>query len=304
MPRIYVAGHKGLVGSALVKAIGGICEVVTRSRDELNLEDQASVNRFFEAERVSLVFMAAAHVGGVVANMASPADFIEKNLKIQTNVITAAHDHGVKRLFFFGSSCAYPRMCPQPMKEDDLLTGPPEPTNRAYAIAKIAGIELCRAYKQQYSDDFFSLLPSNLYGNSERRGSDMDHVIPALLARFHAAKMRGDVSVRVFGTGEAKREFLHVDDLARACVMLMDVAYLPSVVNVGSGEEVSVGDLAMLIKDVVGYKGEIVFDRDSPDGMPRKLMDSSFISGLGWRPLVRLEDGIRGLYVSGLARGR
>ena len=308
--RIFIAGHRGLVGSALVRRLeaDGADNLLLRTHAELDLTDQAAVEGFFATERPQYVFLAAAKVGGIHANDTNPAEFVRDNLAIQTNVIHTAWKHGVKRLLFLGSSCIYPRDCPQPIREDYLLTGPLEPTNRAYAIAKIAGIEMCRAYNAQYGTRFLATMPTNLYGPGDSDSLDNGHVIPALLRRFKEAAERGDENVVVWGTGKPLREFLHSDDLAAALVMLMqlpdaDFAHLldgggvqpQPLINIGSGEEISIGKLARLVADTVGFTGAIHFDANKPDGTPRKLLDRQKITRLGWEPGITLGQGLKAL---------
>jgi GDP-L-fucose synthase len=307
--RIHVAGHRGLVGSALVRRLQaeGADNLVLRTHQQLDLTEQAAVEDFFASERPEYVFLAAAKVGGIHANDTYPAGFIRDNLAIQTNVIHAAWKHGVRRLLFLGSSCIYPRDCPQPIREEYLLTGPLEPTNRAYAIAKIAGIEMCRAYNAQYGTRFLAAMPTNLYGPGDNYSLDNGHVIPALLRRFLEARERGDAEVVVWGTGRPLREFLYSDDLAAALLQLMQLddatfdrllgagqsnAVPVPLINVGSRDEISIGDLACLIAEVVGFEGRIRFDNGKPDGTPRKLLDSSVMHALGWRPTVSLREGL------------
>jgi GDP-L-fucose synthase len=296
--RIYVAGHGGLVGSALVRrlAAGGYTNLVTRTRAELDLEDGAAVARFFEAERPEHVFLAAAKVGGILANSTYPGDFIRANLAIQLNVIEAARRTGVEKLLFLGSSCIYPRLAPQPIKEEYLLTGPLEPTNEAYAIAKIAGIKLCEAYNRQHGTRFVSVMPTNLYGPGDNFDLQGSHVLPALLRKFHEAKESGAPSVSVWGSGTPRREFLHADDMADACVHLVQRGDAPDLVNVGVGEDVTIAEVAGIVRDVVGYDGEIDFDRSKPDGTPRKLLDVSVLTGLGWRARIGLREGLASTY--------
>ena len=292
--RIFVAGHRGMVGSALVRRLGesGYDNLLLRTRDELDLEDRPSVARFFREERPDVVFLAAAKVGGIMANVSSPADFLRINLDIGLNVVTEAHRNGVRRLLNLGSSCIYPRAAPQPMLEEHLLTGPLEPTNEAYAIAKIAVLKLCQAYSRQMGASFHTVLPTNLYGPGDNFDPGSSHVLAALLRRFHEAQRSGTSEVIVWGTGTPRREFLHVDDLADACILLMEQEAPPELVNVGSGEELSIRELAELIAEVVGYRGRMAFDPDKPDGVDRKLLDSHRIRGLGWAPQIGLRAGI------------
>lgn len=314
-PRIFVAGHGGMVGSALVRALHRRGHppdrIVTRTRAELDLADQGAVDTFFRTERIDEVYLAAALVGGIHANATRPAEFIYSNLIIPVHVIHAAHTHGVDRLLSLGSSCIYPREAPQPMAEEALLTGPLEPTNEPYAVAKIAGIKLCESYRRQYGRDYRSVMPTNLYGPGDTYDPEQSHVIPALLRRFHEAKVAGAPSVTIWGTGAARREFLHVDDLAEACltVMALDRGTYEGVtapqrghLNVGSGEDVTIRALAEQVAATVGYTGDIVFDASRPDGAPRKLMDSARLRGLGWRPRIGLAAGLAGTYEAFVAR--
>jgi GDP-L-fucose synthase len=296
--RVFVAGHRGLVGAAIVRRLEaeGFSQLIRRTHSELDLCSQEAVNAFFATERPDYVFLAAARVGGIHANSSYPAEFIRDNLQIQTNVIDAAWRSGVKKLCFLGSSCIYPRLAPQPMREDALLTGPLEPTNEWYAIAKIAGIKMCQAYRRQYGFDAISLMPTNLYGPGDNFDLQNSHVLPALIRRFHEAKLRGDAEVVIWGTGTPRREFLHVDDLAGAVVHLMRVYAGEDVVNVGCGEDVTIRDLAALVAKVVGFEGRVTTDPSRPDGTPRKLLDVTRLHGLGWRPSVGLEPGIRETY--------
>jgi GDP-L-fucose synthase len=310
--RIYVAGHRGLVGSTIHRALleAGFENVLTRSHSELDLTDSAATDAFFARERPEFVFLAAARVGGILANNAYPADFIRDNLAIQSSVITAAHRHGVSRLLFLGSSCIYPKHADQPIREEALLTGPLEPTNRAYALAKIAGIEMCWSYNRQYGTRFLSAMPTNLYGRNDNFHPDNSHVIPALIRKFCEAKIAGSASVPIWGSGTPRREFLFSDDLAEACLFLMgldddtfdgllgkDVDHLatfrPPLVNVGYGSDVTIAELAAHIARIVDFEGEIVYDASKPDGTPRKLMDSSKLMALGWRPRIDLDTGLR-----------
>jgi len=297
MSSVFVAGHNGLVGSAIVRrlAADGIT-AVTAERAELDLASQQAVNAWFAANSVEQVYLAAAKVGGIHANDKYPAEFLHDNLVIQTNVIHAAWKNGVDKLLFLGSSCIYPRLAPQPMPEDSLLTGPLEQTNQWYAIAKIAGIKLCQAYRKQYGFNAISAMPTNLYGPGDNFDLENSHVLPALLRKFHEAKMSGARSVTVWGTGEPRREFLHVDDLADACVFLMDNYSGEDIVNIGWGRDISVGELAGMINDIVGFQGELEFDTSKPDGTPRKLLDTARLTQLGWQPSIELADGIRSTY--------
>jgi GDP-L-fucose synthase len=296
--KVYVAGHRGLVGSAILRRLRGEgCEnLVTRTHSELDLTDARAVNAFFEAEKPEYVFLAAAKVGGILANDTYPADFLWENLAIELNVIDASHRHGVEKLLFLGSSCIYPKFAPQPMKEEYLLTGELEPTNEPYAVAKIAGIKLCQAYNVQHRADFISVMPTNLYGPGDNFDLHTSHVLPALIRKFHEAKESGEPAVTVWGTGAPRREFLHADDLADACVYLMDEYSGSEPINVGVGEDISIKELAELVREVVGYAGEIVHDTTKPDGTPRKLLDVSKLHGLGWRAKVPLGEGIERTY--------
>lgn len=296
--RIYVAGHRGMVGSALVRAIRerGGSDIVTATHAELDLCRQADVENWLGEKKPETVILAAAKVGGIHANSTYPADFIYDNLMMAANVIHAAYKHGVKRLLFLGSSCIYPRLAPQPMPEDCLLTSPLECTNEAYAIAKIAGLKLCQHYRSQYGVMFHSAMPTNLYGPGDNYHPENSHVIPGLLRRFHEAKVENREAVTVWGTGTPLREFLNADDLAEACLHLLELENPPDWVNVGSGQECSIGELAATVKKVVGFAGELRFDTTKPDGTPRKLLDSHLIQSLGWKPRIGLEDGLREAY--------
>ncbi|HTI85164.1 MAG TPA: GDP-L-fucose synthase [Alphaproteobacteria bacterium] len=296
--RIYVAGHRGLVGSAIVRKLGalGYSDLVVRPRSELDLTRQSAVEAFFASERPEVVFLAAARVGGIVANDSRPADFIRDNLAIQTNVIEAARRSGARKLLFLGSSCIYPRLAPQPIREESLLTGPLEPTNEAYAIAKIAGYMMCRAYWRQHGFKAISLMPTNLYGPHDNFDPTGSHVVPGLMRRFHEAKLAGAPEVAVWGSGTPRRELLHVDDLADAAVMLMNTYDSPDIINVGTGEDATIADIAAAVKNAVGYRGRIVFDRSKPDGTPRKVLDVSRITALGWRPKIAFADGLGETY--------
>ena len=301
--KIYVAGHRGLAGSAIVRALKrkGYNNLITRTHAELDLTDQLAVQAFFAAEQPTHVILAAAKVGGIHANDTYPAEFIRDNLAIQTNVIHSAWQSGVDKLVFLGSSCIYPKFAEQPMREDSLLTGPLEPTNEWYAVAKIAGIKMCQAYRKQYGFDAISLMPTNLYGPGDNFNLENSHVLPALLRKFHEAKLNDDPQVVMWGTGSPKREFLHVDDLGDAVVHLTEHYSDSGIVNVGVGTDVSIRELAELVKDVVGYEGEIVNDTSKPDGTPRKLMDVSRLSELGWQAKTSLRDGIESTYAWFLA---
>ncbi|TSC63519.1 MAG: GDP-L-fucose synthase [Parcubacteria group bacterium Athens0416_74] len=296
--KIYIAGHRGLVGSAIVRQLqkSGYSNLLLRTREELELLDTAAVKAFFETERPEYVFLAAARVGGILANNTMPADFIRENLIVQTNVLHQAHESGVKKLLFLGSSCIYPKMAPQPIKEEYLMSGPLEETNSAYAIAKIAGIEMCQAYRRQYGSNFISIMPTNLYGPNDNFSPERAHVLPALLRRFHEANLSKASSVQVWGTGAPKREFLHVDDLGSAAVFLMERYDEPDIINVGTGEDVSIKELAELIRMTVGYEGDIVWDSSKPDGTPRKLLDVSKLHSLGWQHAIALPDGLKNTY--------
>ncbi len=295
---IFVAGHRGLVGSAVERELRaqGHANLLLRTSAELDLRDQAAVAAFFAAERPAYVVLAAARVGGILANSTYPADFIRDNLQIQTNVIESARQAGVRKLCFLGSSCIYPRLAPQPMREDVLLTGPLEPTNEWYAIAKIAGIKMCQAYRRQYGFNAISLMPTNLYGPGDNFDLQNSHVLPALIRRFHEARLRGDAEVVVWGTGTPRREFLYVDDLAKAIVHLMRTYEGEDLVNVGCGSDVTIRELAEMVAAAVEYPGRIVFDVSKPDGTPRKLLDTSRATALGWKPSVGLHDGIAATY--------
>ena len=323
--KIYVAGHRGLVGSAIVRKLNsdGCTNLLLATSSELDLRNQPAVGEFFAREKPDYVFLAAAKVGGIVANNSYPAEFIHDNLMIQTNIIHNSRKTGVKRLLFLGSTCIYPRLAHQPLKEEYLMTGPLEPTNEAYAIAKIAGITMCRSYNRQYGTSFLAAMPTNLYGPNDNFDLETSHVLPALIRKFHEAKMKSVTSdsllvtgtnreryqspVVIWGTGEPKREFLHVDDLAAACLFLMNLPEekyqslvtsheSPALINIGTGEEVSIRELALLIKKVVGFAGELIFDSSRPDGTPRKLCDVTRIHDLGWRHLIGLEDGLKETY--------
>lgn len=296
--KLFVAGHRGLVGSAIVRKLieSGFENLVLRTHQELDLTRQADVDNFFSVERPKYVIVAAAKVGGIHANNTYPADFIAINLQIQTNVIDASYKNGVKKLLFLGSSCIYPKFAPQPITEEALLTGPLEPTNEWYAIAKIAGIKMCQAYRLQYKWDAISGMPTNLYGPNDNFHPENSHVLPALIRRFHEAKVTGAKEVVVWGTGSPLREFLHVDDLADAVMFLMDKYSDFPHVNVGSGNEVTIKNLAELVKEVVGFEGELKWDPNKPDGTPRKLMDSSKLANMGWKPKISLRDGLVGTY--------
>ena len=336
--KIYVAGHKGLVGSAILRTLQkkGYTNLVVKSRDELDLTKQGPVEKFFDKERPEYVFLAAAKVGGILANSRYPADFIYQNLAIETNVIHATYNYGGKKLLLLGSSCIYPRECPQPMKEEYLLTGPLEPTNEAYAIAKIAGIKMCQAYNRQYGARFISVMPTNLYGPNDNFDLETSHVLPALIRKFHLAKLAlqkdwegikedenifgripdyfkvsigldpktnsplsdlsKDPEVILWGTGTPRREFLHVDDLADACIYLMACYEGDEIINIGAGKDITIRELAELVAEIVGFRGNIRFDASKPNGMPRKLLDVSRLTSLGWKPRITLEEGIKNTY--------
>ncbi|MBW5448367.1 NAD-dependent epimerase/dehydratase family protein [Cohnella sp. CFH 77786] len=295
---IYVAGHRGLVGSALVRALEsqGFGRIVRRTSQELDLRDAQAVRELFEREEIDYVFLAAAKVGGIVANNDYPAEFIRDNLLIQTNVIDAAHRAGVRKLLFLGSTCIYPKMAPQPLREEYLLTGTLEPTNEPYAIAKIAGIKMCQAYNRQYGTRFIPVMPTNLYGPNDNYDPDTSHVLPALIRKFHEAKLLSLPYVTLWGTGTPRREFLHADDLADACLFLMDSYEDDEIVNIGWGRDISIAELAERIKEIVGYGGEIRYDPQRPDGTPRKLVDVSKLEALGWKARIPLEQGLKDTY--------
>lgn len=296
--KIFIAGHRGMVGSALLRKLTseGFTNLVCRTSAELDLRNQAAVNRFFEAERPEYVFLAAAKVGGILANNIYRGDFLYDNLMIQSNIIHAAHLNGVAKLMFLGSSCIYPKMAPQPLKEEYLLTGPLEHTNEPYAIAKIAGIKMCDAYRDQYGSNFISVMPTNLYGPNDNYDLQTSHVLPALIRKIHEAKQQGHPSVTIWGTGKPRREFLHADDLADACFYLMQHYNEPGFVNIGTGDDIEIGELVMLIKEIVGYEGEITNDLSKPDGTPRKLMDVSKLHSLGWKHKINLREGLAMVY--------
>lgn len=296
--KIYIAGHKGLVGSAILRVLGkeGYKNIILKTRQELELLDFSAVKKFFEKERPEYVFLAAAKVGGIVANSTEPADFIYENLAVQNNVIHNAYLSGVKKLLFLGSSCIYPKFAKQPIKEDYLLTGTLEETNEPYAIAKIAGISMCQSYNRQYGTNFISVMPTNLYGPNDNFDRETSHVIPALIRKFNDAKETGEKTVLLWGTGAPKREFLHVDDLAAACLFLMDNYNSGDIINIGSGKDLTIRELASIVQKVTGYKGKIVWDKSKPDGTPRKLLDVKKIHALGWKHKNGLEDGIRMTY--------
>lgn len=296
--KIYVAGHRGLVGSAIVRNLKqkGYENIIVRTHKELDLTDQAAVRSFFDEERPRIVVLAAAKVGGINANNTVPAEFAYENMQIQCNVINCAHEYGVKKLLFLGSTCIYPKLAPQPIPEEALLTGPLEPTNEAYAIAKIAGLEMCKFYKRQYGDDFISCMPTNLYGPYDNYDLKGSHVLPAMIRKFHEAKVSGLARVELWGTGNPLREFLYVDDMADACVFLLERYSGEQHVNIGTGKEVTIRQLAGIVKNTVGYKGEIVWNESMPDGTPRKLTNVDKLHGLGWTHKVELEEGVKLAY--------
>lgn len=296
--KIYVAGHRGMVGSALVRTLEakGYTNILTRTRDELDLLDQRAVYDFLQVEKPDYIFIAAAKVGGIHANNTFRADFIFQNLQIESNLIHGAHLAGVQRLMFLGSSCIYPRDCPQPIKEEYLLTGPLEPTNEAYAIAKIAGIKICEAYNHQYGRQYISVMPTNLYGINDNYDLETSHVLPALIRKAHEAKMRGDKTLTVWGTGTPRREFLFADDLADACVFLMERDHKGFLVNIGTGEDITIRQLAETVCDVIGFKGELEFDSSKPDGTPRKLLSIDILRATGWESQIKMYVGIRHSY--------
>ncbi len=296
--KIFVAGHRGMVGSAVMRRLKteAFSNVVTRERAQLDLTNESAVAKFFEEERPHIVIVAAAKVGGIKANNDYPVEFLVENLRIQNNVIRSAYENGVRKLLFLGSSCIYPKFAPQPILESTLLSGPLEPTNEAYAIAKIAGIKLCQAFSREYGANFISALPTNLYGPNDNFDLETSHVLAALLRKAHEAKTRNDRKLMVWGTGKPRREFLHVDDLAAACLLLLEKYDSPEIINVGCGEDISIGELAELICEIVGFDGQLAWDTTKPDGTPRKLLDVSKIRALGWRPAITLRNGIKGTY--------
>jgi GDP-L-fucose synthase len=301
--KIYIPGHRGMAGSAIKRNLEtrGYQKLITRTHSELDLTNQKAVNDFFKAEKPEYVFLAAAKVGGILANSTYPAEFIYENLMIEANVIHAAYTNGVKKLLFLGSSCIYPGLAPQPLKEEYLLTGELEITNEAYAVAKIAGIRMCKHYNQQYGTNFISVMPTNLYGPNDNYDLETSHVMAALIRKFHEAKINDELQVVVWGTGTPRREFMHVDDMADACVYLMencDAVDIGEFVNIGLGEDITIWELAELIRDIVGYEGEIVYDTTKPDGTPQKLLDVSRLHGLGWNASISLRDGITQVYES------
>lgn len=296
--KIYVAGHRGLVGSALLRMLKrkGFANLVTRTSAELDLRDREAVELFFASEDIDYVFLAAAKVGGIVANNAYPASFIHDNLLIQNHVIDASYRYGIKKLLFLGSTCIYPKLAPQPLKEEYLLTGPLEPTNEPYAIAKIAGITMCQSYNRQYGTSFISVMPTNLYGPNDNYDPETSHVLPALLRKIHEAKEKGLPEVEIWGSGTPRREFLHADDLADACLFLMEHYDSSDIVNIGWGEDISIRELAGAIAGIVGYEGRFVYDASRPDGTPRKLVDVSKLTGLGWKASIPLAQGLASTY--------
>ncbi len=296
--KIYIAGHRGMVGSAITRKLQGegFGNLVFRTSAELDLRNQQAVNAFFELEKPDYVFLAAAKVGGILANNTRRAEFLYDNLMIQSNIIHAAYTNSVKKLMFLGSSCIYPKLAPQPLKEEYLLTGELEPTNEPYAIAKIAGIKMCDSYRSQYGCDFISVMPTNLYGPNDNYDLNSSHVLPALIRKFHEATVNQLPSVVMWGSGKPRREFLHADDLADACFYLMQHYNDPGFVNIGTGEDIEIKELALLIKSIIGYTGEIRHDLDKPDGTPRKLMDVGRLHKMGWKARISLEDGIRKVY--------
>jgi GDP-L-fucose synthase len=293
--RVFVAGHRGLVGSAILRKLEaeGYQNILVRTSKELDLTVQSDVYHFFETNKPEYVFLAAAKVGGILANNSCPADFIYRNIMIQTNIIHASYLYGAKKLLFLGSSCIYPRFAPQPIKEEYLMTGELEPTNEPYAIAKIAGIRMCQSYNRQYGTRFISVMPTNLYGPNDNFDLETSHVLPALIRKFHEAKARGEASVTLWGTGSPYREFLHVDDLADACLFLMLVYDSNEIINIGTGKDITIGELAEMVKEITGFRGDITWDNTKPDGTPRKLLDTNKLTSLGWKPKIRLSEGIR-----------
>ncbi len=296
--KIYVAGHNGLVGSAILRELEkeGYKNIIVKTRQELNLTAKEKVKEFFEKEKIEYVFLAAAKVGGIVANDEYPADFIRENIEIETNIIHHAYENNVKKLLFLGSSCVYPKMCPQPIKEEYLLTGELEYTNKAYAIAKIAGIIMCQSYNKQYGTNFISVMPTNLYGPNDNFDLNSSHVLPALIRKFYEAKMNGSKEVVLWGTGSPMREFLYVDDLAQACIFLMNQYNDNDIINIGTGEDISIKELAEIVRNEVGYNGNIVWDTNKPDGTPKKLLDVSKLETLGYKSKTSLVDGIKATY--------
>ena len=298
LDKIFVAGHLGMLGSAMMRRLQaeGFSNIVTRDRSELDLADESAVAKFLAAERPTIVIVAAARVGGIKANNDFPVEFLLENLGIQNNVIRSAYESGVRKLLFVGSACIYPKFAPQPIPETSLLDGPLEPTNEAYAIAKIAGIKLCQAYSREYGANFISAMPTNLYGPNDNFDLETSHVLPALMRKAHEAKVRKDQKLIVWGTGKPRREFLHVDDLASACVLILEKYDSPEIINLGCGEDISIRELAELICDVVGFDGELAWDTTKPDGTPRRLLDVTKLRALGWKPAIPLRDGIARTY--------
>ncbi|MFQ5644636.1 MAG: GDP-L-fucose synthase family protein [Thiogranum sp.] len=296
--KIYVAGHRGLVGSAIVRRLRaeGFGNLVFRTSKELDLREQQAVRDFFAAEKPDYVILAAAKVGGIMANDTYPAEFIYDNLMMEVNIIRSSYENGVKKLLALGSTCIYPKLAAQPLKEEYLLSGPLEPTNEWYAVAKIAGIKLCQAYQRQYGCRFIAAMPTNLYGPGDNFDLEKSHVLPAMIRKFHEAKLAGDPAVTLWGTGRALREFLHVDDLADACLFLMEEYEDPEIINIGTGRDMSIADLADIVRDVVGFDGEIVYDASKPDGTPRKLVDVGRIRRLGWQAKINLREGVAQTY--------
>ena len=296
--KIFVAGHLGMLGSAMMRRLQaeGFSNIVTRDRSDLDLADESAVAKFLAAERPTIVIVAAARVGGIKANNDFPVEFLLENLGIQNNVIRSAYESGVRKLLFVGSACIYPKFAPQPIPETSLLDGPLEPTNEAYAIAKIAGIKLCQAYSREYGANFISAMPTNLYGPNDNFDLETSHVLPALMRKAHEAKVRKDQKLIVWGTGKPRREFLHVDDLASACVLILEKYDSPEIINLGCGEDISIRELAELICDVVGFDGELAWDTTKPDGTPRRLLDVTKLRALGWKPAIPLRDGIARTY--------
>jgi len=300
--RIFVAGHRGMVGRAIIRALerankaGGVLDIITRTRSDLDLTDRPAVATFFQETKPTHVILAAAKVGGIKANREAPVDFLLENLKIQDNVIESAHKSGVQKLLFLGSSCIYPKLAPQPITEDSLLTGPLEPTNQWYAIAKIAGLKLCDAYREQFGDNFISAMPTNLYGPWDNFDPETGHALPGMLVKFHRAKVSGAKSVTLWGTGSPRREWLHVDDAAEACLLLLEKFSEPAPINIGVGEDLTIKQLAELIREIVGFEGEIEWDTNQPDGTPRKLLDVNRIRSLGWKARIELRQGIKDVY--------
>jgi len=302
--KIYIAGHRGMVGGAIYRLFieKGFTNLITRTSKELDLRDQQKVNEFFAEQKPEYVFLAAAKVGGILANNTYRAEFLYDNLIMEANIIQASHANNVKKLMFLGSSCIYPKMAPQPLKEDYLLTGTLEETNEPYAIAKIAGIKLCESYRDQYGSNFISVMPTNLYGIGDNYDLNKSHVLPALIRKFHEAKVENKATVTVWGTGSPRREFLYADDLAQACFFLMESYNDKQLVNIGTGEDLTIKELAELVKDIVGFEGELVFDTSKPDGTPRKLMDVSKLHNLGWQHTTTLQDGIKAAYQDFLSK--